>query len=153
MDVSIGDIGVAVAEIGRAGPKGETGPAGLPGAPGGDPGLVTLDGTAGENLSGHRAVYLSQGSFFYADKDSEEKMMSVAGVTTGAVLSGGNIQAISLGVISEPSWTWTYPAPVFIGNNGQLVQARPTVGFLVQIGSAFSPDSILVKIGRTIKLA
>lgn len=131
----------------------QRGPTGLTGPSGGDPGLVTLNGIAGEDLSGHRVVYLSQGSFFYADKDFEEKILSVAGVTTGAALSGGNIQVISLGVISEPSWTWTYPAPVFIGNNGQLVQARPTTGFLVQIGSASSLDSILVKIGSIIKIA
>lgn len=126
------------------------GPTGPPGADGNIENELELP--AGGDLSGNRAVYLKDGFLYYADKDTEESVLSIVGVTKHAAISGTNVKVLLYGVMLEPSWMWTYPAPVFLGSNGQLSQSRPDTGFFVNMGSAVSQKELFVKVGRVIKL-
>lgn len=130
--------------------RGLTGPEGPAGS--GFDNLI-LDGIAGEDLSGHTAVYLSDGAFYHADKDIEEKVLSISGITENAALAGGTVRVVQFGKMHEPTWNWLHPKPIFLGNNGELTLTKPDTGFSVQLGASSSANNILVKIGRIIKLA
>lgn len=145
MDVSIGDIGVAVAEIGRGGPRG------LKGEPGVNTALIE-NVTAGENVSGHRVVYKLSDEVFYADKDTPLTLKTILGVTSGAVVAGDVATVVTAGLITEPSWSWNFPALIFLGETGQLTQTPPVSGNRVIVGSASSETTMQVRIRESIIL-
>ena len=130
---------------GRPGPEGPQGPVGPPGAGGESSLSVISQCVAGEIISGHRAVYKKNGSVYYADKDTEESVFGLLGISAGAALIGGAVNLVFAGELTEPSWNWVCPAPIFIGNNGILTQVTPASGWLVIIAKSISPTTIWVK--------
>lgn len=132
-------------QTGRPGPTGPQGPVGPPGV-GGETSLSVISQcAAGETLSGHRAVYKKNGSIYYADKDIEESVSGLLGISAGAALIGGAVNLVFAGELTEPSWSWNFPAPIFVGNNGILTQDAPTSGWLVIIAKSISPTTVWVK--------
>jgi len=101
--------------------------------------------TAGETLSGHRAVKINgSGEAVYvshADADAD----LVTGLTTGAAVGGGQVEIVTDGELIEPSWTWT-PGPVYLSTNGQLTQTPPASGALIEMGIALAATRLLVRI-------
>lgn len=130
---------------GRPGPVGPQGEVGPPGAGGESSLSVISQCVAGEIISGHRAVYKKNESVYYADKDVEESVFGLLGISAGAALIGGAVNLVFAGELTEPSWNWVYPAPIFIGNNGILTQVTPASGWLVIIAKSISPTTIWVK--------
>lgn len=120
---------------------------GLQSLPGGDDegGSAEFSALAGEALSGHRAVYVGDdGLAWYASKASASAVR-VAGITTGAASLGAAATIQPEGLLTEPSWTWSGNTPVWLGTAGQLTQSPPTTGYLVQIGVAVGPTSLLIQ--------
>lgn len=100
---------------------------------------------AGEDLSGHRAVILdSAGLAWYADRAVAGDKLRVAGITLGAALTGVEVWVLAHGPVTEPSWTWTPDAPVFLGHTGLLTQIVPTDGFSIVLGVASTATSLFV---------
>jgi hypothetical protein len=129
---------------GRPGPEGAQGPPGPPGVGGESSLSVISQCVAGEIISGHRAVYKKNGSIYYADKDVEESVSGLLGISAGAALIGGAVNLVFAGELTEPSWNWVYPAPIFIGNNGTLTQNHPLSGWMVIIAKSISPTTVWV---------
>jgi hypothetical protein len=140
---------VAVGDAVELGP-GVPGPPGPPGPAGG-----YAVGTAAAALSGHRVVTASaDGTWRYASNDNLADFAAPLWVTTGAVDAGEQGEAVILGPMTEPSWSWT-PGPVFLGANGVLTQtppAAPAAAFLAQIGYATSATGLFVDRNPSIKL-
>ena len=130
---------------GRPGPVGPQGEVGPPGAGGESSLSVISQCVAGEIISGHRAVYKKNNSIYYADKDIEETVSGLLGISVGAALIGGAVNLVFAGELTEPSWNWNYPAPIFIGNNGILTQVAPLSGWMVIIAKSISPTAVWVK--------
>lgn len=111
---------------------------GMPGRDGG-----TLSGTAGEDLSGHRAVrHDASGLLVHADFASAAGAL-VAGVTTGAALEGAPAAVQCSGDLGEPSWDWAEGC-IFLGDAGHLTQVAPATGYLVLVGYSAGPNRMVV---------
>lgn len=104
---------------------------------------VIAAATAGEALSGHRAVRFNAGSAFYADRTAANAAHA-AGITTGAAAMGAAVGVQIDGELTEPSWTWA-PGPVWLGLTGFLTQVIPTSGSIVRIGTAKTATTIIVE--------
>jgi hypothetical protein len=115
----------------------EQGPPGAP-AP-----IAQLTVTAGEALSGHRAVLLTAGEAFYADHATLTHAGRAIGVTTGAAALGDTVTIQTLGILIEPTWTWT-EGPVYLGAQGALTQTPPATGFVQIIGVATTATALFV---------
>lgn len=108
-------------------------------------GLPPITFTAGEPLSGQRAVRLAgSGTVRIASSDDISQAGLPIGVTTAAADEGADVPVMIVGAIDEPSWSFS-PGPVFLGLNGALVQAPPASGFVLQIGTALSATRLVVE--------
>lgn len=112
-----------------------------PQGPKGDPGDSSQAHEAGENLSGHRAIRVAAGLAYYCDGTDASHTGRCIGITTGAVLAGADATVKTVGLMTEPSWTWT-EGPVFVGASGQLTQSLAGLSFIQQVGMAVSATSI-----------
>lgn len=147
-------IAVALDPIirGAKGDKGDTGDAG----PGAGP-IQSLQGIAGPALGGHRAVGMDDtGVYRYASNATPADVLRVAGITVGAAASGAAVSVQTNGPITEPSWSWTPDAPVYLGQNGGLTQTAPTLAsgavFSMAIGIALTPTSMFLRLNTPIYL-
>lgn len=124
---------------------------GVQGRPGADGG-VTVTLTAGATLGGHRLVTKqADGTAVYADNATVGSVP--LWLTLGAASLGAQVDAQATGVVDEPSWTWT-PGPLYLGVAGALTQTLPTApAYLVQVGYATSPTSIVLDRLPSIQLA
>jgi hypothetical protein len=113
-----------------------------------------VTGIAGEVLSGHRVVKrdYTTGELFYADKDNSGDANSILGLTLQAANIGDQCRVRIVGELIEPSWSFVNKRPVFLGNNGQLTQTKPTTGFIVRIGIPQGLTRLLVNIEEPIIL-
>lgn len=115
--------------------------------PQGPPGDSTIQLTASINLSGQRCVtQLPDGTVTYADSSTLADVSAPLWVTLGAALTGNLVTVQAIGIVTEPSWSWT-PGPVYLGLVGVLTQtvpAYPSSAFLVQLGYATSATSIVL---------
>jgi hypothetical protein len=143
LKVSDGKIWVQTASSGmpqicvQAGPRGPMGPSGA--APSID---VILTGQ--NALSGHRAVVLEAGSGMrYADPLSDIDANAQIGILVQAT-SPGNPGRVQLGgQLDDPSFNFVN-GPVFLGQDGALVQIPPTHGWIRVIARAISPVTIII---------
>jgi len=113
---------------------------GLPG-----PNLSLVTYAAGEDISGHRAVYMSEDdTVMYADKDGDQ--VCVLGVTTQASIEGDPIAIQTFGEIIEPSWNWDVSKAIYLSNNGYLTQEAPISGIIQRIGIPINKTTMFVDI-------
>jgi hypothetical protein len=129
--------------------EGPRGPQGLPGpsGSGSDIGQVKTTLTASATLSGHRAVTIRpDGTLEYASNTVLNHLHAPIWLTTAAVTSGDQAIVLLYGVLTEPSWSWTPAAPLYLGINGVVTQVPPSVPalFLAQLGIATSPTTVFI---------
>lgn len=131
---------------------------GIPGPPGpqGPAGSSQLESfTASASISGHAPVLLSGGQAAVADATVLAHLGRVIGITTGAANTGSPVAVFMHGSLTEPSWSWTPDAPVFLGA-GALTQTPPTLGggfvFSQRLGFALSPTVVFMDIEAPILL-
>jgi hypothetical protein len=96
--------------------------------------------TAGENLSGHRAIRSHLGLAYYCNALDTAHAGTAIGVSTGAALVGDPVNVQTLGNLTEPSWDWR-DGLVSVGENGQLTQTITGV-FMQQIGVAVNQTEL-----------
>lgn len=102
--------------------------------------------TAGEQLGGHRAVRVHTDSkAYYADNTTPLSLHSVVGITSGAASSDDVVTVVTSGRMSEPSWTWTLNAPIFLSTMGLLTQTPPTSGIQRIVGIPFSATELFIQ--------
>lgn len=101
---------------------------------------------AGENLSGHRAVYVgADNRFWVADPAEDFCVDMICGITTGSSVAGEDAFIRFTGELVDPSFSFE-AGPVWLGINGTLTQTRPTSGNLVLLGNAAGPNTLQVRI-------
>lgn len=125
------------------GPQGQPGQSGS----GSDVGQVRVSLTASATLSGHRAVTLRpNGELEYADNTTPSHLHVPIWLTTAAIMSGNSGEVLLYGVFTEPSWSWTPDAPLYLGTNGVITQTVPTPPalFLAQVGIATGPTTVFI---------
>jgi hypothetical protein len=111
----------------------------------------TLSYTAGENLSGHTAVYIGMDNKVYTD--SPVVYSSTIGITTGAVTINSPVEIQAIGQISMNGWNFEINAPVFIQMNGSLsTNQDPSATYSKIVGISNSSTSLVIGIQPQIKL-
>lgn len=121
---------------------------GIKGDPGATGAADLATGIAATNLSGHQVVrWNSSGQLALASADVLAHRVAVAGVTTGAVVSGDEATVQSANVIEHSGWSWTADQLVFLGLNGALTQSVPiSAQYRLVIGMAVSPTRLAISI-------
>jgi hypothetical protein len=134
-------VEVEVLEVAEQGPPGPPGPGGS----------VSHTATASVAIGGHRAVINTVDGVAYADASDPTHIARVVGVTTSSAAGGSPVTFQASGKITEPSWTWTPDADIFVGLNGLLTQSIPgTAAFAQRLGFALSPTEMWVELGEPI---
>jgi hypothetical protein len=112
-------------------------------------GYETLDMIAGQTLSGHRLVTVSGGEVVYASRDDLSTFQGVLGLTLGAADEGEIVQVRTGGEITEPSWSWTSGADIYLDTSGQLTQTVPPDEpntYFLRVGVAINATTISLDI-------
>ena len=65
-----------------------------------------------------------------------------------------NTQTVTLGTLTNPSWTWTPDQTLYLGSNGEIVTSSTIDGaqFSLKVGYALSATKVFVKIGTPVVL-
>jgi hypothetical protein len=97
-------------------------------------------------LGGNRVVaFRSDGLVEHASNTTAGHQHLSVGVTTGAVSLGAVADVLSLGEMTEGSWSWTPGQLVFLGVNGLLTQTVPTApSFLRVVGVAVTSTTLFI---------
>lgn len=107
---------------------------------------VTVQMTAGVDLSGQRVVIANgSGLAVYPDISVLADALAVIGITEGAISNGAVGNIIAIGQLTEPSWSWTPGAPVYCADIGVLTQTLPTGKWILQIATAITSTSIAIE--------
>ncbi len=103
-------------------------------------------------ISALKAVYYTgENSVGLADNSIQAKSY-VAGISKNTAVSGENVQVVTKGTLSDPSWSWIPGEPLFVDTLGNITQTV-TSGFRVQIGNAINSNTINIDITEPICLA
>ena len=122
-----------------------------PAGPAGPAGVSSLVLEASGTIGGHRAVIVnSLGQAEYADSTDMSHVGLVAGVTTNAAITGGDLTVADNIAVTEQSWNWTPNAPIFLSTLGQITQTPPTVGFSQILGVALTATSAFIRLREPI---
>jgi len=129
------------------------GPPGIQGPPGPSAG-AGAEYTAAVALGGHRVAALdAAGQAVYASALQAGDRLRVAGITLGAAGAGDLVTVQSAGLVVHAGWSFT-PGPVYLGEDGQLVQALPPGAVFSQVlGLAVAATRLLVAIQPPIDIA
>ncbi|MFO0992548.1 MAG: capsid cement protein [Hyphomicrobiales bacterium] len=126
----------------------------IPG-PQGPTGDTTITLPAGAAVSGHRVIAWENGEARHADPTVLTDGRRVIGVSLNAALTGDPVTVRQSGLVVDASLALVPGLPVFLGPDGALIQTPPTApsaAFQLRIGSALSPDTLLVRISQPISL-
>lgn len=104
-----------------------------------------ISATAGEDLSGHRAVRVVDGIAWYADASTPAHAGQIVGITAGAALAGSAVSIQASGALDEPSWSWS-AGLVWLGAAGALTQVPPASGISQILGRALSATRLLISL-------
>ena len=108
----------------------------------------TVLATASGALGGHRAVVITNGTAIHANNSTQPL---VSGITQGAVVNGATVTVQTTGQLTEPTWAWT-SGPVYLGSDGLLTQSPPISGVIVELGTALTPTTLLIRVQPPIYL-
>lgn len=122
------------AVIGPTGQTGKTGPAGAE---------AIIERIGGEAIGGHRGVWVDGAELAWLAKPDQASAVNTIGISVAAAASGERVQIRTAGQISEPSWSWS-TGRVFLGADGLLTQTIPTSGYLVRLGIALGPTTLVL---------
>jgi hypothetical protein len=91
------------------------------------------------------------------DANSETILASTLDITQANKVVGilnANTQTVTLGTLTNPSWTWTPDQTLYLGSNGEIVTSSTIDGaqFSLKVGYALSATKVFVKIGTPVVL-
>ena len=89
--------------------------------------------------------------------DAETILASTLDLTQANKVVGvlnANNATVTLGTLTNPSWTWTPDQTLYLGSNGEIVTTSTIDGalFSLKIGYALSATKVFVKIGTPVVL-
>jgi hypothetical protein len=111
------------------------------------PGAQEQTVTAHGDLSGHRVVMPrpEDGQVEYADAGDLRYLNGPLWMTSTAMESGANGQAVTYGEATEPSWAWAPGETLWLAANGAMTQIVPDASnalFARRVGTALTPTTI-----------
>jgi hypothetical protein len=145
--------GANIVYIDDRGVQGPPGPQGVPGPAGS---TVMLVYPADLAVSGHRMVKLVDGRVRYASAAVANDAFLVLGMTTHAAVENAGVSVQRFGEFTEPSWSWTPNAPLYLAANGHLTQTPPEfpdLQFSLVVGFAITPTKAFIEIREPIILS
>jgi hypothetical protein len=89
--------------------------------------------------------------------DSETILASTLDLTQANKVVGvldANNETVTLGTLTNPSWTWTPDQTLYLGSNGEIVTSSTidSAQFSLKVGYALSATKVFVKIGTPVVL-
>jgi hypothetical protein len=104
--------------------------------------------TASTSLGGHRVIFIDSSGGKYASNDNINHAGLAIGISIGAVNASSQLTIQTKGLIIEPSWNWTSPGLIFLGQNGLLLQSSPGPPALFSqvIGRIISQTKVFIDI-------
>ena len=107
---------------------------------------------AGADIGGHRVVTLDeQGRAVYASPALMRDVNRVLGLTMHAAVTDADIDVLRDGDAVEPSWSWDLSKPIYLGQDGTLVQQiAPESTFTLIVGFPISATKMYFSIGTSI---
>lgn len=118
---------------------------------GGSSSANTITVTAGENLSGHRVVYVDNGSAFLFDPTNSSHWFKQLGFTTAAGTTGNPILLVIEGLIDWTAAPLTANKTYYSTPTGISFTA-PTSGLLQKVGISTSSTKLVVDFDLSIIL-
>lgn len=100
----------------------------------------------GENLSGHRVVYIKDNMAYYADNTLPDSIGKVIGLTTQASTIGQTVIIRKIGVIENTGWGLTPNATYYLGTNGAISTTIGNGIYSQAIGFAVDSDNLEINI-------
>lgn len=128
-------VRLEIVEVAIQGPPGPPGPAGG----------SSVQRQAGTTVSALLVVYENANVVWPLDYQDEQNIFEILGVSLTAADAGQNLNIQRSGVINDNSWNWQV-GRVYLGANGTLTQTPKEDGFSVLIGTAVSPNRLLLNI-------
>lgn len=122
------------AVIGATGKTGKTGPAGAE---------AIIERIGGEAIGGHRGVWVDGAERAWLAQPEDASAVNTIGISVAAASSGEIVQIRTAGQVSEPSWSWS-TGRVYLAPDGVLTQTIPTSGYLVRLGTALGPTTLVL---------
>lgn len=106
---------------------------------------------AGEQINVNRAVSIgTDGRIYHADKDDDELVCDIVGVTRQSGSIGSQVEIIKFGKLMGATFG-PIGANLYLGNVGQLTETPPTSGMWLYVGTQVGATEFFVKIGEPIR--
>ena len=112
-------------------------------AGGGSSEFLTL--TAGETIQSRRVVRSENGVLMAVDTAIPAHAQQIVGVSVGSAIAGQSVVVQRFGLAEETGWSWL-PGVLFAGASGQLTQAPPATGWLLQVARVVAATRIDIDI-------
>lgn len=131
---------------------------GPPGAAGAGAGSVEAEKIADGPISGHRAVRPSgELTVVYASSSDPADLEQPVWIALNSAADGAPVVVLMFGEHTEPTWAWMPGEAIYLGPNGTLTQAPPTLAggaaFLLEIARAVTATRIHMDVKMPIVLA
>lgn len=99
---------------------------------------------AGENLSPYQLVYVDSGAYYVATNNSSEAESAVVGMAQENIVNGqtGLIQ-FGQSIVTNPLWLFVAGDLLYLGEDGAITNDASSADFIVPVGFAITPTSIL----------
>ena len=136
---------ITVVSEGVQGPPGPQGPMGPAGS-------TSVRVKSGADIGGHRLVTLdAQGKAVYASPTIVRDSGRILGISMHAAVTGADVDVLRDGEVIEPSWSWDLDKPIYLGQDGTLVQQVPLESvFTLIVGFPISATKMYFSIGTPI---
>lgn len=112
------------------------------GGSGGVADTVGVDVVAAEDLAAYEFVTAVGAK---ADSSNSAHFNKVVGMTTAAVLTGFVASLSTDGEVTNPAWTWSANASLFL-NGTSISQTPPSSGFIQVVGVAVNATTMIIQI-------
>lgn len=108
--------------------------------------------TLAENVGQYKLLIIDTDNLAHlANASDPNDAHKVAAISLDNGLLGNQIDAVFLGVIENPAWSWDKDKPIFMGDNGNIVQVpNPTDPFIQPIGVVLETNQILLNPQETV---
>lgn len=94
-------------------------------------------------IGGHRTLMVDPLGVVHAEPGAAG--FTFTGLSLQAAEEGTEVKVCTSGAVTEPSWSWTPGAALFVGPGGALTAIPPNTGVLQQVAVATSATAIIVQ--------
>ncbi|MDH0107856.1 hypothetical protein N7324_19400, partial [Stenotrophomonas maltophilia] len=93
-------------------------------------------------IHGHRVVRLDGGKAYHPDTGVLEHAQACVGIALQSA-NTGDVTVRLAGTVEEGSWTW-HDGAVWCGADGALTQSPGDTGWLLCVGRALNPTTLMI---------